>query len=45
MFKSGMIMYPAGMSMFSSGMITYAACVSISSVSRPDASLMQVGAC
>ena len=42
MFSSGMIMYSAGVSMFSSGMIMHAAGVSISSVSTPDAGLMQV---
>ena len=45
MFSSGMIMYHAGVSMFSSGMIMHAAGVSISSVSTPDAGLMQVCAC
>ena len=44
-FGSGMIMYPPDVSMFSSGMIMHAAGVSISSVSKPDAGLMQVCAC
>ena len=42
MFSSGMIMYPAGVSMFRSGMIMHPAGVSISSLSTPDAGLMQV---